>query len=108
MNRSRDRSVFTPNHGEIAKFEKFLEFLSTREDCEIITVKEFYQRYTRAPEVFARSPRGRVPVSGYGRSFVRACRYLNRGKGNVVIATGGMVMLVLVLGLAGLVLWAYS
>jgi peptidoglycan/xylan/chitin deacetylase (PgdA/CDA1 family) len=105
LNRNKARTVFTPNHGDIKKFAKLLHFISQQPELEVITVKEFYQRYQKQPQAFEAQPRCHVPVSGFVRSFARACRYIRKGKGNVVIASSGVSVGIVGAGMVGLLLW---
>ena len=105
LKRSKDRTVFTPIPAEVKKFERFLRFLSQQPDVEVITVKEFYQRYQRHPHLFSAPAATPLPVSGVIRSFLRACRYVNRGRGNAVIAAAGSTAGIVSLGIGGLLLW---
>ena len=84
LKRNKDRTVFSPNKGDMKKFEQLIEFIVRDKDFEIITVKEFYKRYNNNPESF----KGKewLPVTGYVRSAMRAFRYINKGKGNQLIA----------------------
>jgi peptidoglycan/xylan/chitin deacetylase (PgdA/CDA1 family) len=105
LSRSKDRTVFTPNRGDLNKFEGLLRFISQQPDLEVITVKEFYRRYQEDPQAFITESECLVPVSGIVRSFGRACRYINRGKGNMLLVAGGVSVGVVCLSMVGLLLW---
>ncbi|MFQ5585093.1 MAG: polysaccharide deacetylase family protein [Calditrichia bacterium] len=91
LHRNRDRTVFTPNKGDMAKFDKLLQFISKNETVEVITVSKFYEKFKEAPDHF--DGPSSVPVSGYFRTVVRAFRYFKRGRGNKVIAMSVMGLL---------------
>jgi len=97
LNRNKDRTRFTPNKGDMKKFDKLLEFIAKDKELEVITTKEFYKRYTTNPQLF--HDKEYLPVSGYIRSIIRACRYIKRGKGNqiIVLSVFSIILLVLLL-----------
>ncbi|GIX49580.1 MAG: hypothetical protein KatS3mg131_3791 [Candidatus Tectimicrobiota bacterium] len=103
LKRSKDRSVFTPIPAEVRKFARFLRFLAEQPDVEVLTVAAWYRLYQQAPQAFA-TPTEVLPVSTLARSLVRACRYYNRGKGNLLLA-GSSAAGTAGLGLLGWLLW---
>ncbi len=95
LNRNKDRTIFTLNRRDMNKFEKLLEFITKDKDLEVITVGKFYEMYKINPQMF--EGEGCVPVSGYVRSTIRACKYIKRGKGNQLIALSAIVSISLFL-----------
>jgi peptidoglycan/xylan/chitin deacetylase (PgdA/CDA1 family) len=83
LNRNKNRTEFTLNKGDMKKFEKLLELISKDDTLDVITLKEFYNTYTINPQLF--EGKEYLPVSGYIRSIIRACRYIKRGRGNQLI-----------------------
>lgn len=94
LHRNKDRTNFTPNKCDLKKFERLLQFIAKDKDLEVVTVKEFYKRYRKNPQLF--QGREYLPVSGYFRTIIRAFRYINRGKGNQLIVLSVFILLIFV------------
>ena len=97
LNRDKERIRFTPNKEDVKKFDMLLEFIDSDDDLEVITVKEFYERYKTNPQLFEGEEY--LPVSGYIRTILRSFRYTKRGKGNqlIVLSVLSIISLILLL-----------
>jgi hypothetical protein len=77
-----DFSNFWPNYGNAYKLERTLEWLSGREDVQILDCKEFYKQYATLPQSFSGADMvPEIPLKYrkmLDRGLRRGVRYLQR------------------------------
>lgn len=47
-----DLEILAFKYNAVAKFDQFLHFISHDPEIQVVTMKEFYQRYQKNPEQF--------------------------------------------------------
>ena len=66
-------TYFSPDSGDMKKFEKFLVAVTSDPEFQVITMKQFYNLYTSNPALFDESS-DVVPVMERQISLANACR----------------------------------
>lgn len=84
LRRNKDRTRFSVNWEDILKFERFLQLVANDNHIETITVSQFFHLHNLHHDLFTNE--SYLPVSGYPRSTARAVRYIEKGKGNKLLA----------------------
>lgn len=85
VTRSKDRTEIKPCFRDLGKFEKLLEYIAEDEDLEAIGLEEYYLKNIKEQKTSEVS--GKVPVSGFVRTAVRASFDPLRGRANQLVAS---------------------
>ncbi|MGQ0793027.1 MAG: polysaccharide deacetylase family protein [Deltaproteobacteria bacterium] len=88
-----ERTEFSPDYGDLERFERALQFLKASPGVEVVTARDFLRIYGGNPELFPSGQTGFIPNTGFMRTFARACLRFGSGWKNKALVSGAFLSL---------------
>ncbi|NQT51561.1 hypothetical protein HQ576_05905 [bacterium] len=86
VGRNADSTRFWPAAADLAKFERFLDYVAARDDVEVVTLRELAERVGDEPSLL--DGPDFAPTAGFVRTYFRSWQRFDAGWKNRVVAVG--------------------